>query len=342
VSWLDQAVYLVTVRAGSEVYADMALVSILSLKITNPALPVRLLCDSESARWLQACGHRLPGLCDSVKAVETPEGSPVYRHRWIKTQLPRFLRGGGIHLDADTLVRGSLATLPHGDWDFAAVPDYNRWDMSEHLRTLPHVIKAQELGWPLDLTRYFNGGVFCWKDTPAVHAFFGEWHRLWHEGVEAAELLKDQPSFNTTLQRGRVSSATLPNAFNTMVLPAWELSPEAVVWHFWSEGGGSDHSFAQLVDQAKHLSTERLTAKVRRAIRFSRPWRNSGRGLARLLDWRGHRYGGYRTVERLWLSGQRRATLLHLLERLGGAGSRSSAPGRAAIPTPGEKPGPGR
>jgi hypothetical protein len=310
----DQAVYLLTVDEGCEVYADMALVSILSLKITNPSLPVRLVCDRASARRLEESGHRLPGLCDSVEAVETPEGSLVYRHRWIKTQLPRFLRGGGLHLDADTLVRGSLATLPQGGWDFAAVPDYNRSDMSEHLRTLPHVLKALELGWPLDLTRYFNSGVFCWKDTPAVHAFFAEWHRLWHEGVRTGELLKDQPSFNATLQRGLVTSATLPNAFNTMVLPSWDLAPEAVVWHFWSAGGWSDHSFAQLVKQAKHLSTKRLTAKVRRAIRFSRPWPNTGPVLARLLDWRGHRYGGYRTVERLWLNRQRGATLRHLLD----------------------------
>ncbi|WP_216918340.1 putative nucleotide-diphospho-sugar transferase [Synechococcus sp. CCAP 1479/10] len=304
----------------------MALVSILSLKLTNPSLPVRLLCDSESARWLQESGHRLPGLCDSVVVVEAPEGSLIYRHRWMKTQLPRFLPGDGIHLDADILVRSSLAALPHGDWDFAAVPDYNSSDMSELLRTLPHVIQALELGWPLDLTRYFNSGVFCWKDTPAVHAFFAEWHRLWQEGVEAGELLKDQPSFNTTLQRGLVTSATLPNAFNTMVLPAWELSPEAVVWHFWSAGSSKEHSFAQLVEQAKHLSTEQLTANVRRAIRFSRPWPNSGRALARLLDWRGHRFGGYRTVERLWLYGQRRATVLHLLKRVRGTGRGSGAP----------------
>lgn len=339
---LNQAVYLLTVGEGSEVYADRALVSIVSLKITNPSLPVRLVCDSESARRLQESGHRLPGLCDSLEAVETPEGSLVYRHRWIKTQLPRFLGGGGIHLDADTLVRGSLTALPQGDWDFAAVPDYNRWDMAEHLRTLPHVIQALELGWPLDLTRYLNSGVFCWKDTPAVHAFFAAWHRLWQEGVRGGGLLQDQPSFNTTLQRGLVSQATLPNAFNTMVLPAWDLSPEAVVWHFWSAGGWKDHSFAQLVEQAKHLGTERLTANVRRAIRFSRPWPNSGRGLARLLDWRGHRYGGYRTAERLWLSGQRRATLLHLLRRVQGAAKRSGPPGRAAIPTPGGNPRPHR
>jgi hypothetical protein len=327
---VDQAVYLVTVPEGSEVYADMALVSILSLKLTNPSLPVRLVCDSESARRLQECGHRLPGLCDSVETVQAPEGSLIYRHRWIKTQLPRFLRGGGLHIDADTLVRGSLKALPRGDWEVAAVPDYNRWDMDAHLRTLPHVIQALELGWPLDLTRYFNSGVFCWKDTPAVHTFFAEWHRLWQEGVRAGELLKDQPSFNATLQRGLVSLATLPNAFNTMVQPAWDLSPEAVIWHFWSAGGWKDHSFAHLVEQAKHLSTERLTANVRRAIRFSRPWPSYGRGLARLLDWRGHRYGGYRTVERLWLLGQRRATVLHLLKRIRGTGRGSDAHGEAA------------
>ncbi|MBW4529986.1 MAG: hypothetical protein KME02_04765 [Aphanothece saxicola GSE-SYN-MK-01-06B] len=324
---LDQAVYLITVGEGSEVYADMALVSILSLKITNPSLPVRLLCDRKSARRLQESGHRLPGLCDSLEAVETPDGSLIYRHRWIKTQLPRFLSGGGIHLDADTLVRGSLTALPPGDWDFAAVPDYNSSDMSELLRTLPHVIQALELGWPLDLKRYFNSGVFCWKDSPAVHTLFAEWHRLWHEGVRAGELLKDQPSFNATLQRGLVTSATLPNAFNTMVLPAWDLSPEALVWHFWSAGAGKNHSFARLVEQAKHLSTERLTTNVRRAIRFSRPWANSGRGLARLLDWRGHRYGGYRTAERLWLSGQRRDTLVHLLRRVRGTAGGCNPPG---------------
>lgn len=229
---IDKAVYLVAVKEGCDVYADMALVSILSLKITNPSLAICLVCDRENTQLLQNAGHRLLGLADEFHAVVTPHGPAAFRHRWIKTQLPTYVRGSAIHLDADTLVRAPLTGFPNDSCEFATVLDYNGLDMRARLGALPHVKTAQGLGWSLDLTRYVNGGVFCWHDTPSVCAFFAEWHRLWREGFEARQMLLDQPSLNATLCRGLVNNGLLPNTLNTMVIPAWDLAPEAVVWHF--------------------------------------------------------------------------------------------------------------
>ncbi len=322
---MPKAIYVLVVQPESLVYADMALVSILSLKQTNPQLPIHLVCDNESAEILQRTGHRLLGFVHELHPVTTPDGSATYRHRWIKTQLPTYVPGPALHLDADTLVRGSLSPLPEWRSDIAAVLDYNGIAMVAQLECLSHIKTAKEMGWEFDLSRYINCGVMYWQDNQSVRNLFADWHRLWLEGYRTRDLLLDQPSFNATLQKSLVSLTLLPNAYNTMIVPAWDLSPEALVWHFWSGCSKDAHSFARLVQQTPHLSTERLSRRIQRAIRFSRPWPNHGPCLARLMDRRGHYRGRYTSIERFWLSGDRRTKVqsflhykrLQLINRLG-------------------------
>jgi len=100
--------YVIT-SAGRDVFADMALVSILSMRISNPGLGIFVLCDEKSALTLSANKHRRLDVCDEFIAVPTPDGEPAFRHRWIKTQLCRYVDGNVLYIDAGTLVRGSEA-----------------------------------------------------------------------------------------------------------------------------------------------------------------------------------------------------------------------------------------
>src|SRR5204862_1858016 len=108
--FLFRVVYVLT-SDGRDAYADMALVSMLSVRISNPGLGIFVVCDEKSAITLRAKKHRMLAVCDQFITVPTPDGEPNFRHRWIKTQLCRYVDGNVLYIDADTLMRGSLADL---------------------------------------------------------------------------------------------------------------------------------------------------------------------------------------------------------------------------------------
>src|SRR6516164_5006902 len=78
---------------GCDAYADMALVSILSVQISNPGFKILAVCDEKSAHALSANRHRLLEVCNEFISVPTPDGERSFRSRWIKTQLCRYVQG---------------------------------------------------------------------------------------------------------------------------------------------------------------------------------------------------------------------------------------------------------
>ena len=123
---------------GADAFADMALVSMLSVRISNPGLGILAVCDEKSAITLRANKHRMLDVCDQFITVPTPDGEPTFRSRWIKTQLCRYVEGNILNIDADTLVRGSLADLQHLVSDFGAVANHNGATLSEQIWSEDH------------------------------------------------------------------------------------------------------------------------------------------------------------------------------------------------------------
>src|SRR5439155_25223560 len=167
---------------GHDIFADMALVSMLSVRISNPGLRIVAMCDEKSAQAIKATQHRLLQACDELVAVPTPEGEPTFRHRWVKTQLASYLNGNALYLDADTLVRRSLADLPPLISEFGAVANHNGTTLSEQIwsedgQTL------KKMGWSENFEVYVNSGVFFFKPCPRVHEIFDNWHDLWLAGI---------------------------------------------------------------------------------------------------------------------------------------------------------------
>src|SRR5262245_43005906 len=88
---------------GNDVMADMTLMSVWSLKQSNPDVFVILLCDRESAEALRCTRHPLRTAVDDVLAIEAPAGSPNFRNRFVKTSMRKHISGPFLNLDADTL-----------------------------------------------------------------------------------------------------------------------------------------------------------------------------------------------------------------------------------------------
>jgi FkbM family methyltransferase len=301
-----RVVYVVT-SDGYDAYADMALVSMLSVRISNPGLGILAVCDEKSALALSGKEHRLLEVCDEMISVPTSDGEAVFRNRWIKTQLCRYVRGSVLYLDADTLVRGSLADLHHLVSELGAVANHNGATLSEQIWTEDRQV-FEGMGWPSNFQAYLNSGFFFFKPCPRVHEFFAKWHELWLAGVSANGRLRDQPSFNSAIVLSGVKMKLLPSTFNAQLAKSWNCSSGAVVWHFYASEWKSGSPFSHLVNVANSLSLSRLHRLTWRALTAPAPWPNFGwfaRRLAAGVDLR----GTVRTEERLWLNGRRKAAL---------------------------------
>jgi hypothetical protein len=304
-----RVVYVIS-SDGCDAYADMALVSMLSVRISNPGLGILAVCDKQSALTLSANKHRLLEVCDELITVPTPDGEPTFRNRWIKTQLCRYVGESVLYLDADTLVRGSLADLPGLVSEVGLVLNHNGATLSEQIWTEDRKI-FEGMGWPSNYKAYANSGVFFFKPCPRVHEFFAAWHKLWLAG-EPIGVLRDQPSLNSAILLSGVEMTVLPSAFNAQLAKSWNRSSQAVVWHFYASGQAGGPWFADLVKAANSLPLGRLYHLISRALTAPAPWPNFG-WFARRLAVQVELRGSVRTEEWLWLHGRRKDALRFVL-----------------------------
>jgi hypothetical protein len=303
-------VYVITSN-GCDAYADMALVSMLSVRISNPGLGILAVCDKQSALALRANKHRLLEVCDELITVPTPDSELTFRNRWIKTQLCRYVEGSVLYLDADTLVRGSLADLPPLVSEVGFVSNHNGATLTEQIWIEDRKI-FEAKGWPSNYQAYANGGVFFFKPCPRAHEFFAKWHKLWLAAEPIGGPSRDQASLNSAILLSGVEMTVLPSAFNAQLAKSWNRSSQAVVWHFYASAQGGGTWFADLVKAANSLPLGRLHHLISRALSAPAPWPNFG-WFARRLAVQVELRGSVRTEEWLWLHGRRKDALRFVL-----------------------------
>jgi len=299
-------VYVVT-SDGTDAFADMSLVSVLSVRITNPESKIVALCDEPSANALRKSGHALIKQCDELISVATPAGKPTFRNRWIKTQLPKYLTGPCLYLDADTLVRGSLGKLATQVDFFGGVANHNGSGLAEQIWD-EDLRELKVMGWPIDFLVYVNGGVFFWQDRPETRNFFEEWHRLWLESVEENGRLRDQPALNTAISRSAMRMTELPCEYNWQVAFERVQTSHALIMHFYPEPTSELQSFGQLVRASREVPLHKLRSYVWSSVRH--PEKSIYRDpVSSWLEWRrtlGKQSG---PASDLWLMGRKGAAL---------------------------------
>jgi len=305
---------------GSDTYADMALVSMLSVRSTNPRLRIVVVCDQASAKALRQHRHRMLEVCDDVAEVATGEGHPTFRNRLLKTQLVCHVPGPCLYLDADIFVRGSLSPLSRLTDDIGAVANNNARTKEEMVWTGDDEF-LRSMAWPREFKTFVNGGVQFYHDTPGTRRFYELWHKLYLQGLERhvdrlpevtadRSLLniywQDQPSLNAAIKLSEVQCAVLPDSYNLQMKPGVRGARNAAVWHFWHALGLGDSCFARLVAAAPQADLAKLRRMVVKAIRQPYPYPNQdffGRCVGRKLE--DNREVG--TFERMWLTDRKAA-----------------------------------
>lgn len=167
----------VLVSSRNDCYYEQFLLSLYSLRYSNPDRVVEVVTDRDTREYL--IEKKEPLLSDVSFHVVQVEGSGMYKSRFLKTSLREQVSGDFLFLDVDTLVCGSLAPVDKVKADVAAVISLNGQGRILNERKRRYLSEAGFGDYRYG--PYFNSGVMLVRDTAAAHRLFNAWHKGWQQ-----------------------------------------------------------------------------------------------------------------------------------------------------------------
>lgn len=187
-------VYVLTC-APEATYIEQALMAIWSAHYHNPDAHIVLIVDDKTDVLLTGKrGEILNYISEKIVIpFEDQSLSPLYRSRWIKTQVRQLIKGDFLFVDSDTICCRNLEEIDNFTCEIGAAADNNVLFTEDAFRdnTIQQVAPICDLS---NEQYYFSSGVLYCQDTPAVHKLFASWHKFWRDGVDKGINI-DQPAF---------------------------------------------------------------------------------------------------------------------------------------------------
>ena len=227
-------VYVLTC-APETTYIEQALISIWSARYHNPDAHIVLIVDDKTNELL--VGKRAEVLEYITEKIVIPFEdttlTPMYRSRYIKTQVRELVEGDLLFIDSDTVINHSLEEIDQCPYDVAAAPESNLPIVEFHPSLFqPMYATAQKIGWNLAGEEYYySSGVIYSKDTPIAHQLFQSWHQYWQEGLNI-DVPIDQPSLaKANIECGHIIQL-IDNRWNCIMFTYPRKAKEAYILHF--------------------------------------------------------------------------------------------------------------
>ena len=260
----------------------MTRVSLATVRQSNPTAHIEIACDHHTYQALQITGSQLLGEADAVRGFPTPEGTPTFRNRFVKTQLRLLLSGAFLFLDSDTVVRKPLSPLLNLHADIAAAPNHSADTLAEQIWSEDQA-NLDTMGWQV-CEPYLNAGVIWYADTPAAHRFAEAWHRNWLANVERTGRYRDQTAFNQSLSmKDYIRVEILPHACNAQYLCRLESAQDAFIWHAHYTSDMPERKtevFFQAVEQAMLNQTKHLIhAAIKMLVESKTPYHDKSHAI---------------------------------------------------------------
>lgn len=285
----------------------MALVSMLSVRISNPRCRIILLCDAESAGAIKSTKHRVLDVCDEMMSVDTPTGNPTFRNRWIKTQLCNYVSGSALYLDVDTLLREDVSGISNLVANIGFVPNHNGKNIQDQLwNEDKHNLQLH--GWNVSLQFYPNGGVFFYSHNLNTLNFFKLWHKFWLKDWVITGRGRDQSPLYAALAESAIAYDELPYVFNFQFsYPITSMDNIAIMHFYTGRVIGIENILGKLLDAASHVSTGSLKKLVRNSLRHPNGWPNNDVISKLILKTR--MPDKFSVSNKLWLLGRKRSSM---------------------------------
>lgn len=289
---------------GEDIYAGINLISVWSLKQSNPNARVIILCDQQTHDGLKQTKHQILQVVDEIISISVPLYSPSFRNRYLKTSIRKYVEGAFLYLDADILVRDDITPIFKAQAFLAGVPNHNGTGSPLEIPETETTIFKQ-LDWPLPSKYYVNGGVLFFADHPDVYAFCKLWHQKWQKCIITVGQHYDQPSLNSAISESQIKFNWLDHRFNAQVHARPHTAWDAAIWHIYLSG--HHVSPKTVLDQAlEKLQSKRLASsmEIAKLCRRDHPW-----VVNNLFDWlavnslkKGQDILNSDRWERLWLA----------------------------------------
>lgn len=227
---MNKTIIYVLTSDGNDVYEAMTYFSVLSLKLTNKDSVVKLYVDSATNKKLNK-SSKLVSIVDDIIEVYTPDGTNLFRNRYIKTQLGSLVAEKFLFLDSDTIVRKSLDSIFLKSSDIAGANNNSRTDFIHQVWSKDRVI-IDEMKWRLG-KQYINGGVLYYNHTPGSIRFSLLWHEYWKKCISQTASFRDQPSLNAALYDCGADLGILTDEFNAQIDVQPSVAENAAIWHYY-------------------------------------------------------------------------------------------------------------
>lgn len=312
-----QIAYVLTSNC-EDTYTDLNLISLWSLRETNPTAQVILVCDCETVQAIKNSQHRIEQEVDKIISVDVPANSPGFRNRYLKTNLRHYVEGPFLYLDADTLIRDDLSPIFNTKASLAGVPNHSGTGSPSEIPSSELKI-YEKLGWSLPSNYYVNGGVLFFADHSEVYEFCNLWHQKWIECSSTIGKHLDQPSLNSAIDDTQIHFTWLDHPYNAQVHARPHTAWDARIWHIYlSEPHPSPKNvLAQALVQYRQ-GTSMSSHDIAKLCQRPHPWliNNPLHWLAiRNLKKKSSILGPNRW-ERLWLADQYSSSFLQIYHKL--------------------------
>lgn len=226
-------VYVLTC-ALEATYIEQALMAVFSARYWNQDAHIVLMVDDKTNALLTGKrGEILNYVSEKIVVPFEDESlTPMFRSRWIKTQVRQLINGDFLFVDSDTICQRPLNDIDDFDCEVGAVLE-SHLPVSEFCDALHRSAQNanEKIGVDIDVEQlYFSSGVLLVRDTQKTHKLYELWHQFWKEGNDIG-LKIDQPSLaKANREMGHIIQQ-IPDSYNCILFTRPPFVREAHILH---------------------------------------------------------------------------------------------------------------
>lgn len=239
-------VLYVLVASHKDIYLEEMWVSIYSLRLYDKDRPITVLCDVDTANYINSYPE-LSVLITEIVAIKLPEkyNTPKLKSRQLKTLAREYVSGAFLFVDTDTTICGSLDYID----DLAVQCQVPCAVVDSHLPISEMMFPPTSLVSSIfekdfsDCKNLYNSGVMFVPENELLHEFYKRWNENWHYSTFVKNHSQDQPALLMTNKEFGFVIRDLPDIYDAQIALSMKYFADAIILHWWHIPYIKDQSF---------------------------------------------------------------------------------------------------